>query len=384
MISVEEITANTTIPGFSVTTTVYLVDTSSGNIGITLPTATLCAGQEIYFKKTSASNTVTITPYGSQTINGSGSATITTNGETIHMISDGDNWIYVSTASDSSGSTVNWVDTNLTVSTFSASPEYYLVDLSGGDIGITLPSVASNSGQLIIVKVIADGNTLTITPNGSDTIADGANVTSDVLGSIFYFVADGDNTDWTQVSPSFVFTPSKAIVSDADGNLTNSAASSTEVGYLQGVTSSIQTQINGKLSPPTFSTFSPTVTLVGGAGNTTPVYTTNNGRYIEIGNFVFVDVLLDGDGGDEGAGTGVLNIALPTQADTDNADYHFPCGLMLNNATSYSLFGSIASEATTISLSYNNAGTLTSLTGAEQNSTTRRIRLKFCYEKLSA
>lgn len=41
-------------------------------------------------------------------------------------------------------------------------------------------------------------------------------------------------------------TASKALVSDANGGITTSAATSTEVGYLSGVTSAIQTQINGK------------------------------------------------------------------------------------------------------------------------------------------
>lgn len=39
---------------------------------------------------------------------------------------------------------------------------------------------------------------------------------------------------------------SKALVSDAGGRITSSAASATEVGYLAGVTSAIQTQINAK------------------------------------------------------------------------------------------------------------------------------------------
>ena len=44
------------------------------------------------------------------------------------------------------------------------------------------------------------------------------------------------------------FTASRAIVSNSRGNLTVSAVTSTELGYLDGVTSSIQTQLNNKLS----------------------------------------------------------------------------------------------------------------------------------------
>lgn len=63
-----------------------------------------------------------------------------------------------------------------------------------------------------------------------------------------------------------------------------------------------------------WQTYAPTVTLVGGTGNTVPVYSSNLGRYLRMGNLVYVDINLSGDGGDEGAGTGQLNIALPVQA----------------------------------------------------------------------
>ncbi len=43
-------------------------------------------------------------------------------------------------------------------------------------------------------------------------------------------------------------TASKAAITDASGFLTTSAATSTEVGYLSGVTSAIQTQINSKIT----------------------------------------------------------------------------------------------------------------------------------------
>lgn len=43
-------------------------------------------------------------------------------------------------------------------------------------------------------------------------------------------------------------TASRAVVTDASGNLTVSLVTSTELGYVDGVTSSIQTQLNGKAS----------------------------------------------------------------------------------------------------------------------------------------
>lgn len=48
--------------------------------------------------------------------------------------------------------------------------------------------------------------------------------------------------------PAFSGTPNKAVVTDGSGALTASATTATELGYLSGVTSSIQTQLNSKLS----------------------------------------------------------------------------------------------------------------------------------------
>ena len=128
-------------------------------------------------------------------------------------------------------------------------------------------------------------------------------------------------------------------------------------------------------------TFVPSVSLVGGAGNTTPVYTTNSGTYQIVGNRCYVDVTLTGDGGAEGAGTGQINIALPvTGAANAAASDFFLVGYFFNGALEGVVFGAINSPYTTISLRYLNAiGTTAAITGDLQNSGTRNIRLKFWY-----
>lgn len=130
-----------------------------------------------------------------------------------------------------------------------------------------------------------------------------------------------------------------------------------------------------------WGTFTPTVTLVGGAGNTVPVYSTNSGRYAQVGKNIFVDVYLTGDGGAEGAGTGVLTVALPVAASGSQSTGKFIIGYGLNNTLESVLTATIAASASVTSLSYFNAiGTTASYTGAEQNNSTRTIRLKFHYE----
>lgn len=129
-------------------------------------------------------------------------------------------------------------------------------------------------------------------------------------------------------------------------------------------------------------TFTPTVTLVGGAGNTVPVYSTNTGRYTRIGNRVFVDVYLTGDGGAEGAGTGQINIALPITASASNPTSNVPMGSAINSTSVFHIFGQIAGGGSTVALSRYDAlsEAMAQFAGSSQNNATRTIRLNFSYE----
>jgi hypothetical protein len=131
----------------------------------------------------------------------------------------------------------------------------------------------------------------------------------------------------------------------------------------------------------TEGTFSPTVTLVGGAGNTVPVYSTNTGRYTRIGRQVFVDVYLTGDGGDEGAGTGTFTVALPVASSASHPTSYFPVGFFQNGTAEDPIWGKIAASTSVIDFAYEDVlNNFTVMTGAEQNNTTRTVRLKFNYE----
>lgn len=135
------------------------------------------------------------------------------------------------------------------------------------------------------------------------------------------------------------------------------------------------------LSNYTEGTFTPTVTLVGGVGNTTPVYSTNTGRYTQIGNRVFVDVYLTGDGGAEGAGTGTLSVAIPTASSASHPTSYFPCGFFANGTAEEPIWGQIAAGGSVIDFAYEDVlNNFAVMTGAEQNNTTRTVRLKFFYE----
>lgn len=55
--------------------------------------------------------------------------------------------------------------------------------------------------------------------------------------------ADGDADAWTAVSASTTLTASRAVVTDGSGLLSAATTTATEIGYVNGVTSAIQTQL---------------------------------------------------------------------------------------------------------------------------------------------
>jgi hypothetical protein len=87
------------------------------------------------------------------------------------------------------------------------------------------------------------------------------------------------------------YTADRDIISDADGYLVASAVTSTEVGYLDGVTSSIQTQLNNKapLASPDF-TGEPTAPTATADQNDTAIATTA----FVIGQAASADPVADG------------------------------------------------------------------------------------------
>lgn len=153
------------------------------------------------------------------------------------------------------------------------------------------------------------------------------------------------------------------------------SSASTFKGYVLCENSCTQSFMTGA------KTFTPTVTLVGGAGNTTPVYTENHGRYWQLGNIVMVEVHLDGDGGDEGAGSGQVHVALPLAAGASALTDFVPIGHIHNGAVEKIILGEITPSESVIGLYVQDSAAQTaSLTGVDQNNTTRELKFQFFYE----
>lgn len=82
---------------FSDSSNIYLVNCPSGNVLIILPSVTTTVGKSYTFKKTDAVNTVNIQPIEGSTIDGNLTYQLTTQYESITILSDGNQWYITST-----------------------------------------------------------------------------------------------------------------------------------------------------------------------------------------------------------------------------------------------------------------------------------------------
>lgn len=131
-----------------------------------------------------------------------------------------------------------------------------------------------------------------------------------------------------------------------------------------------------RLQLPSAKTWTPIVTLVGGAGNVVPQYSTVSGRYYIISGFLHFQINLTGDGGNEGAGSGQVNISLPVAVKSSNSsNCVIFCGSVSNGSDTYITGMGIPGGATTGALYYINGISGALITGVLQNNTQRSIFL---------
>jgi hypothetical protein len=81
-------------------------------------------------------------------------------------------------------------------------------DTSGGSISITLPPVSVNIGKVYTILKNNAANSITVTPDGSDTIDGGASATLTFNGELLTIVAQKNTTIWTSNPTSAEFTSS--------------------------------------------------------------------------------------------------------------------------------------------------------------------------------
>jgi hypothetical protein len=179
----------------------------------------------------------------------------------------------------------------LTTTTTPSSSALFPIVQDGATLAVTLANVAANMPTISVANLTADS--LTVTNNatiGGDLTITGDDLTMGTNTSGAALIADGTNfnpvvisgdisigtsgtaaigsgvivNDDVNASAAIAFskmadlTASRALVSDGSGDVSVSAVTSTEIGYLDGVSSAIQTQLDGKAS----STYVPTTITV--------------------------------------------------------------------------------------------------------------------------
>ena len=190
---------------------------------------------------------------------------------------------------------------DLTTTTTPNSASVFAIAYNGSSLGVTLSNIAANLPATTATSLTTSGNAtiggdLTITgddlfmntnTSGAALIADGTNFNPVVISGDLTISTGGVaaiasgviiNAD-VNASAAIAFskmanlTASRLLVSDGNGDVSVLAVTSTEAGYLDGVSSAIQTQLDSKAS----SSYVPTtITVADESSDTTcfPLFTT--------------------------------------------------------------------------------------------------------------
>ena len=183
---------------------------------------------------------------------------------------------------------------------------------SSGVHDVTSDLVGKDDNQTLTNKTIdADLNTISNIENADIKVGAAiarAKLASGTANRIVVNDATGVQVDAAAI------TASRALVSDANGIPTHSSTTSTEIGHLSGVTSAIQTQLDGKVDESGGTLTSGSVVTPARldvkqdtkANLTTYALTATNGQIVYATDtkemFQVIDGLLEGIGGGEGVG----------------------------------------------------------------------------------
>jgi hypothetical protein len=125
-----------------------------------------------------------------------------------------------------------------------------------GAVTVNLPTGANKQIFIIYDETgDASSNTVTINRGASDTIEGATSITMDTDNEAVILGFISGSTDWKVVGrfkPGLTagglggLTVSRALVSDGSGFISVATTTSTEIGYVNGVTSAIQTQLDAK------------------------------------------------------------------------------------------------------------------------------------------
>src|SRR4030065_132078 len=173
---------------------VILANATADAVAVTLPTAVGNTGKKFVVKKIDSSvNAVTVDPNGSETIDGQATASVKNLDETIIVVSDGTNWRRLLwDALDAVASiTADYTAT--------LNDDTILANATAGAVTVSLPTAVGNTGKKFVIKKIdSSANTVTVDPNGSETI-DGQ-ATAGILAQDNAIICQSDGANWRNIS----------------------------------------------------------------------------------------------------------------------------------------------------------------------------------------
>lgn len=167
MMHVERISASRFAGSYDGSSVLYLADTSSGNVTLTLRDSSLATrprvGQEYILRHEVAGNTLTLATENTDLINGASTWTSSTVDEFLHVVATGTGWISISGSESSSVSNITTLTPYTPTGTFTTNTTYVGmwrrvgdtmevridINFSGAPNSTTLTSVSIPSGYTI-------------------------------------------------------------------------------------------------------------------------------------------------------------------------------------------------------------------------------------------
>ena len=121
--------------------------------------------------------------------------------------------------------------------------------------GTTLSATGSGTGTVTSVSGVVDRTTITGVATVNPTVDIAATYVGQNTITTLGTVSTGTwNATAIAVNKIAAITASRAVVSDGSGFISAATTTATEIGYVNGVTSAIQTQLNAKQATITFGT----------------------------------------------------------------------------------------------------------------------------------
>lgn len=190
------------------------------------------------------------------TADGTNGQVLTTNGAGILS------W---STTSGGSGTvtSVSSLNTDIAIATGTTTPVLTLNSGAMGGVG-NANKIAKLDGSGLLATAMIPSLDIEKLATGVLSIARGGTNSGAALSNNRVMASSGG-----AIVEAAAITVSRALISDVNGIPTHSSVTGTELGYLAGVTSAVQTQIDGKVSTSSWTNFS--VMGVNGTGNLTAV-----------------------------------------------------------------------------------------------------------------